>query len=640
MLDVAYALDQLLPAALYSGSLTANTESAYNAITWNDGRTKPLWSAIIAVPEYVPPAYDNSRSQFDRLVEQLGTDTTESETGLNIQDNGLISSAEVAGADTAFFHSREGVLYWQQYTFRDEGGEFLYPFWSEQDQNDVMAISTGGRIGVNKPTNWLDYHAMFTGTGLDDLSVGGIYTQSTNRVYEISITGTGTPNQFKWRASEDGGSTWGSLSAAINCSLTAVDIEYGVTVAFGATTGHTLADYWRLQATAQLPDGSLSVFPARWIEVLKTADYTSGSPTYTDVTADANSTAGAIVQPFSASTTGALYVGSASRFNSCRFNLAVAGVNLTMVAEFWNGEAWTTLTAGAHKFMDGTLTGGANTSLGKSGTVRWEKGTMTGWVKRYPPNISEEGYELYWIRFRTSTAPSTPAQLLNVTRHGDRRLAVYSAPLDFNPSLYVDSVGRFNLQNQDTNTAKALALAAAPTGYVSQFAYADRPYLVNKDGILFAPGNYRNTYVVKATANTSNATTGYIDATGLSFSVLANTTYYFRFEIVYQSTNVSSGIGFAVNGPTIGTGKVLRWFITGRNFTVNTGYDMCQSLVGYDAGDVSANVGDANTDLIATTWGTLVTGATAGTFALRFKSETTNSVSVRIGSMGVLWELN
>ena len=53
MTDVALAIDALVPAAQYGGSVTANTEAAYNAIRWEDARPKPTWAEIVAAE---PPA--------------------------------------------------------------------------------------------------------------------------------------------------------------------------------------------------------------------------------------------------------------------------------------------------------------------------------------------------------------------------------------------------------------------------------------------------------------------------------------------------------------------------------------------------------------------------------------------------------
>lgn len=80
-----------------------------------------------------------------------------------------------------------------------------------------------------------------TGTGLDDCAVTGNYNGaewwSTLRV---EIDATGTPDTFKW--SKDGGSNW--EATGVSCSSSPVLLEAGVYVAFGATTGHTVADRW------------------------------------------------------------------------------------------------------------------------------------------------------------------------------------------------------------------------------------------------------------------------------------------------------------------------------------------------------------------------------------------------------------
>lgn len=53
MTDVALAIEALVPAAEYGGSVTANTEEAYNAIVWKDERPQPTWAEVIAAE---PPA--------------------------------------------------------------------------------------------------------------------------------------------------------------------------------------------------------------------------------------------------------------------------------------------------------------------------------------------------------------------------------------------------------------------------------------------------------------------------------------------------------------------------------------------------------------------------------------------------------
>ena len=55
-MDVAIAIDILVPEAQYGGSVTANTEQAYNAIRWEDERLQPTWAELVAAWEnYTPP---------------------------------------------------------------------------------------------------------------------------------------------------------------------------------------------------------------------------------------------------------------------------------------------------------------------------------------------------------------------------------------------------------------------------------------------------------------------------------------------------------------------------------------------------------------------------------------------------------
>lgn len=54
MVDIALALDALVPGAQYRGSLTANTRAAYDALAWSDDRDKPDWSQIEAWSPPVP----------------------------------------------------------------------------------------------------------------------------------------------------------------------------------------------------------------------------------------------------------------------------------------------------------------------------------------------------------------------------------------------------------------------------------------------------------------------------------------------------------------------------------------------------------------------------------------------------------
>lgn len=71
-MDVALILDKLVPGAKYSGSLTANTQAAYEAIFWEDEREKPSWEELLAVP--TPIDFEGLASVLETIfIEALRT---------------------------------------------------------------------------------------------------------------------------------------------------------------------------------------------------------------------------------------------------------------------------------------------------------------------------------------------------------------------------------------------------------------------------------------------------------------------------------------------------------------------------------------------------------------------------------------
>jgi hypothetical protein len=71
-MDVAAALDRLVPGAVYFGSLTDNTPEAYAAIRWEDEREKPSWEALAAVV-IEPPLAETLESIFLQGIQQLAS---------------------------------------------------------------------------------------------------------------------------------------------------------------------------------------------------------------------------------------------------------------------------------------------------------------------------------------------------------------------------------------------------------------------------------------------------------------------------------------------------------------------------------------------------------------------------------------
>jgi len=84
-MDVALAIEALVPAAEYGGSTTANDKTCFTALRWEDGRKKPSWKEIqVAWAELEPtlpdPAHEAKitarmdKNARDLAVEQLKTE--------------------------------------------------------------------------------------------------------------------------------------------------------------------------------------------------------------------------------------------------------------------------------------------------------------------------------------------------------------------------------------------------------------------------------------------------------------------------------------------------------------------------------------------------------------------------------------
>ena len=79
---------------------------------------------------------------------------------------------------------------------------------------------------------------------LNDLTTGGSFTGSANASFVVKIDSTGDPNTFTW--SSNGGTTW--TAANVPITSPAQSLGSGVTILFGALTGHALDDTWRFSA--------------------------------------------------------------------------------------------------------------------------------------------------------------------------------------------------------------------------------------------------------------------------------------------------------------------------------------------------------------------------------------------------------
>ena len=173
----------------------------------------------------------------------------------------------------------------------------------------------------------------------------------------------------------------------------------------------------------------------------------------------------------------------------------------------------------------------------------------------------------------------------------------------------------------NTFTASAQGVVPASGGGTATFLRADGT---------FASANYRNLVTLGSDVINSNATANTLaDVTGLSFTVVAGTTYHFYALIPYTSAASSTGSRWTINAPaTTLLSYTSRYTLTATTQTINYA-----SAVGIPAASNASSL----TNNIAIIEGVIKPSA-SGTFIIRFASKTANSaITAKAGATLEWW---
>ena len=122
--------------------------------------------------------------------------------------------------------------------FRINEDDFTnYEFSSYDSSSNTNDNPIRGNADVIEP-------AVYYGAGgLNDLTESGAYTGSTDIRYVVEINVVGATDEFRW--SNDDGASW---SADIPITGAAQLLEDGLSITFGAITGHDITDEWIISA--------------------------------------------------------------------------------------------------------------------------------------------------------------------------------------------------------------------------------------------------------------------------------------------------------------------------------------------------------------------------------------------------------
>lgn len=71
-MDIALGIEQLLPAAEYLGSTTANTKECFDNLNWLDERSKPTWKQIQDAYATYKIEAEAKEAQRQAILDRLG----------------------------------------------------------------------------------------------------------------------------------------------------------------------------------------------------------------------------------------------------------------------------------------------------------------------------------------------------------------------------------------------------------------------------------------------------------------------------------------------------------------------------------------------------------------------------------------
>jgi len=94
-MDIALAIDAIVPSAKYGGSVTDNTREAFDALRWEDSRPQPTWAELEAVVIPVAAPGTITRRQARLALLQAGKLAAVESAIANIADPAQKMAAQI-----------------------------------------------------------------------------------------------------------------------------------------------------------------------------------------------------------------------------------------------------------------------------------------------------------------------------------------------------------------------------------------------------------------------------------------------------------------------------------------------------------------------------------------------------------------
>lgn len=178
-----------------------------------------------------------------------------------------------------------------------------------------------------------------------------------------------------------------------------------------------------------------------------------------------------------------------------------------------------------------------------------------------------------------------------------------------------------------------LSTAAAAQDVLTSMCTNSQELQNSSNGTTLANGCIARRRVLVAASDTASTSTSFANVTDLTWTATATTTYTFYCRLIFTSSALTTGIAYAINGPTSSLVDVT----AGYQFTANGAAPSASLMqwthnVAFDTGTPITDSAATGTNFAAILRGT-VTTTDAGTLAIRVASEVGgSSVSSKAGS--------
>lgn len=594
--SVATSILNVSGAATFQGSLSTSAISAYAGTT----STNTTWVERTSSQAQPWRAIANS-SDGTKLVA--------------IVYGGHIWTSSSSGAVWAE-HAATGNQNWNAVASSADGTKLAAAVWG----GNIWTSSNGGTSWTEQTgsgtRNWARIASDSTGTKLIASDYGGyLYTSSDSGVNWTARTGPGTQN-------------WKAVTSSADGTKLVAGIENG----YLYTSADSGAN-WTQQTSAGTHD---------WVSIASSSDSTKLAAAAWNgsiwTSADSGTT-------WTEQTNSGAKQWSSITSSSDGTKLAAVGTNWDATAGVYQGYVSISTDSGASWVSDGgagvrewisiasSADGTKLVAVPENGYV-YTKSSSTSAALAIgadsATNISlGDANSATTIRSNTTTVATTSTSAFTIQNAGGSKL--FNANTQDNRVEIGTSDTTGTLLVLDTKTN-----AGDPTGvngamYYNRDAGKFRCFENNawKDCITALPVSSI------ATTDTANSTTTPADVTGLSFTLAAHTKYYYKYVIIHQSANATTGIGFGVTTPTS---------LASSNWCVNTTGTLTANTAGLsgsycgtgDASSTTTGVQTANTSYTSTMEGYIETGNDPGTLQLRAKSAVSAETTVKTGSFGIL----